>query len=252
MINAFYTAKSGVKNSQYYLDAVANNIANVNTQSFKAQNISFTDLLYSDFYNKEGVTLQNGNGSRIVISRDMGQGAAQRSDDKSDFMIDGRGFFAMMDSRGEITYTRSGSFSVHEFEGVNYLVSHCGDYVLDENLDRIELDTQSPVLFMSPGEAAGATDEEKENAVCVGLFYFSDSEKLIATGDGKYELPINTTMTTQVDMESKIVPGMNEASNVNLASEMAKLITAQRGFQINTRMIQTADEMEQNANNLSN
>lgn len=252
MINAFYSAKSGTKNYQYYLDTVANNISNVNTQGFKAQSVTFTDLMYTDFENAEGTTLQNGNGSRVLLSRDMTQGPAERSDDTADVMINGAGFFAVQDSAGDIAYTRSGSLSTSEIDGVSYLVTENGDFVLDQNLNKIEIDVANPVTFLSPGDAAGLTDTDKLNKITVGLFSFYDSEQLIATGDGKYVIAENSTLTPKLDTDSSIVSSMLESSNVSLVVEMAKMITAQRGFQINSTMIQTVDEMEQYANNLAN
>ena len=250
MINAFYTAKSGTKNYQSFLDAVSNNIANVSTPSYKSQSVSFTDLMYTNFQGTDGKELQNGSGSRILVTRDMSQGPAQRSDDPNDVIIKGDGYFAVQDSTGTVAYTRTSSFSVAEIGGVNYLVNNKGDFVLDPNLNKITVNTEKPVTFLSPGEALSLADVDKQNAITVGVFSFSDPEKLIASGDGKYV--IGNGITAALDTKSDLVANMAESSNVDLVTEMARMITAQRGFQINANMIQTADEMEQYANNLGN
>jgi len=130
MINAFYTSKSGAKNYQRYLDAVAHNLANVSTDGYKSKEVNFEELIYGDAQTEEGDAIENaiGNGSRVNVSVNMSEGLAKIADD------------------GTVT----------------------------------------------------------------------------------------------------------EGSNVDVATEMTKLIQAQRGFQMNTRMIQTADEIEQYANNLRN
>jgi flagellar basal-body rod protein FlgG len=247
MINAFYAAKSGTKNYQYYLDAVSNNISNINTESYKAQSVNFTDLMYTDIAGDDG-TLQNGNGSKVMVSRDMSQGAAQSSDNASDIMINGGGFFAVQEADGDIAYTRSGSLSASEIDGVNYLVTENGDFVLDENLNKITIDPQTALSIKAPGEDnTAATD----NTITLGIFSFSNTDNLVATGNGKYVIDPTSTLTATPDTESTIVTNMIESSNVDLITEMAKMINAQRGFQMNAKMIQTADEMEQYANNLS-
>lgn len=252
MITAFYTAKTGTKNYQSYLDAVANNVANVNTLGFKAQNVSFTDLLYADFQGANGTMLQNGTGSRILVSRDMSQGGAEQSDNPSDIVIKGNGFFAVQDAAGNIAYTRTGDFSVAEIGGANYLVAKNGEFVLDAGLNKIEVDAGKPMSLVSPGEAAQLSQADLSGRTVIGVFSFSDPEKLTAAGDGKYVVAANSGLTPALDTVSDLVAGMKESSNVNLVSEMARMITAQRGFQINANMIQTADEMEQYANNLGN
>lgn len=246
MINAFYSAKSGTKNYQNYLDAVANNLSNVNSESYKAQSVSFTDLMYTAFSGNNG-ELQSGSGSRILVSRDMSAGNVTTSSDSMDIFIDGDGFLAVKDVDGKIAYTRSGSLSAIELEGVNYLVTAQGDFVLDANLDKIKIPDVQSVSFSAPAEAAFGN----ENTITLGIFTFSNPEQLVETSGGNYTIAEGSALTAQPDTKSTVEQNMIESSNVDAASELVKMIVAQRGFQMNVKMIQTADEMEQYANKLT-
>jgi flagellar basal body rod protein FlgG len=244
MISAFYASKSGAKNYQYYLDAVANNIANVNTNGYKTQNVNFTDLLYSE---RGGV--QVGNGSKAVATRDMEQGGVLTDGASLNVMINGSGFLAVQDAGGNISYTRSGELSVGDVGGTDYLMTTSGDFVLDNNLNKIKIDdTQTSVTFRAPGEATG----NEAGIVTLGIFSFADPSELTALGNGKYRIPENSGITATPDTYSTLVQNMAESSNVDLVTEMSKMIMAQRGFQINAQMIRTADEIEQTVNNLNN
>lgn len=241
MISAFYASKSGAKNYQFYLDAIANNVANVNTHGYKAQNVNFTDLLYAEEYG-----LQIGTGSKAVVTRDMSAGGVLSSTALS-VMVEGDGFIAVQGADGQTAYTRSANLGVAEIGGVNYLITSSGDFVLDENLNRIVIgDTQNPIILKAPAEAGDAA-----GTYTLGVFAFINSEDLIALGDGKYAVNAENGMTAIPDIASKLLQNMEEASNVDLVNEMTKMITAQRGFQLNAQMIKTADEMEQTAINLN-
>lgn len=244
MINAFYSAKSGAKNYQSFLNATANNISNVNTQSYKAQRVSFTDLIYSNFNGEnEPENLQQGNGSRIVVTRDMSQGSMINGNGSLDVMINGNGFFALQKEDGSIAYSRNGSLKISQLDGENYLVSSSGDFVLDENLNRITVDS---------GDITLTAASENTQGVAVGLFEFENPGSLVATGDGSYVMPQDQVINVKADTDSKLVQNSLEGSNVELIKEMADMMIAQRGFQMNSQMIKTADEMEQQANSLIN
>ncbi|HBL83429.1 MAG: hypothetical protein A2Y17_04290 [Clostridiales bacterium GWF2_38_85] len=245
MINAFYASKSGVKNYQYCLDAIANNIANSRTDSYKAQVISFTDLLYTNIQSADGEpqNLQTGNGSRILIFRDMTQGIITTGE--NGIMINGNGYYAVENQNGETLYTKKGDFSVRDIDGADYLVTENGDFVLDPELNRIIVNGDEFFNLAAPGESL-------EGSMVLGIFKVTDSNDLISVGNGRYTISPDTTVTPELDTESKLIYDMNESSNVNLITEMSKMIIAQRGFQLNSQMLKTADELESYANNLRN
>ena len=245
MINAFYASKSGVNNYQSYLDAIANNIANASTDSYKAQVVSFTDLLYSNVQAPDGdpQNIQVGNGSRILVSKDMTQGAITTGN--AGIMINGSGFYAVENENGDVLYTRKGDFLVREIEGSNYLVNQNGDFVLDSDLNRVVLNQSNYFNLSAPGEATA-------NSTVVGIFQIQNPEDLIAVGNGKYMISPDAAAAPTIDTDSELVYDLIESSNVDLITEMSKMIIAQRGFQLNARMIQTVDELESYANNLRN
>lgn len=242
MISAFYASKTGAKNYQLYLNAIANNIANVNTNGYKAQNVSFTDLLYSE---EQG--LQIGTGSKAMVTRDMSSGGAQNSSSALSVMVEGDGFIALQGADGQIAFTRSANLGVADIGGVNYLITSTGDFVLDNNLNRIVItDTQNPITLKAPAETGDAA-----GTYTLGIYTFMNPADLIALGDGKYAVNEEAGMTAMPDTTSTLVQNMEETSNVDLVSEMTKLIIAQRGFQLNAQMIRTADEMEMTAIDLN-
>lgn len=230
MINGFYAAKSGAIGFQKSLDVTANNIANVNTQGFKARSAVFSELIATS---ANGSDIMIGNGSRISsVTRDTSQGPLAHTGDEFDVMISGNGYFAVQGMDENIYYTRSGSFSASSEGNLKYLVTTNGDYVLDEDLNRIEV----------RGEAISSLGR-------AGVFRFDNPEGLTSEGNGKYAAN-EYSGEAIIDQASKKTIRAQELSNVDLVTEMTNMITAQRGFQLNIRMAQTADEIEQIVNNL--
>ena len=151
--------------------------------------------------------------------------------DKLDVRI-GNAYFSVQGMDENIYYTRSGSFSVSNEGNQKYLVTSEGDYVLDGNLERIPV-AGEPISAL--GRAA--------------IFAFDNPEALTSLGSGRYAAN-EFSGQALIDTESKKNIKAQELSNVDLVTEMTKMMTAQRGFQLNLRMAQTADEIEQTVNNL--
>ncbi len=230
MINGFYAAKSGMKNYQYSLDVTGNNIANVNTQGYQAKEVNFTDLIYTS---AQGLDVMVGNGSRAQTTTNItNQGAAGQEWPMS-AMISGTGYFSVENADGTISFLRSGNFSISQEQGQSYLVVKSGEYVLNQQGQRI---------------AANLNDFEGALAQ-VALYSFLNPGALDAQGDGKYAVSA-ASGEAAVDNVSQWVTGATELSNVDLIGEMTRMMIAQRGFQFNAKMIQTADELEQITNGL--
>jgi flagellar basal-body rod protein FlgG len=230
MINGFYTAKSGMKGFQTSLNVTANNIANVNTQGFKAKTTAFSELIATS--GGDGISV--GNGSRVsAINTDDSQGAYRQTGGNLDVMISGLGYFAVENADGSVSYTRSGSFSVSNEADGNYLVTASGEYVLGNGNARIKV--------------TGALSENSLSEVAV--YRFDNPGGLVSEGGGKLRASANSGEAV-IDTESKLSYRAEELSNVDLISEMTRMITAERGFQYNAKMLQTADELEQTVNNL--
>jgi flagellar basal-body rod protein FlgG len=227
MIRGFYSAMLGLNNSQTKFDTIANNIANIDTAGFKAQVTSFSETLYSNL--DENVNI--GSGARVIgNSTRFLQGTKEYTGENYDFAIDGDGFFAVSDITGNTYYTRSGNFSVSIEEESNYLITAEGLYVLDQNMNYIEISDGLPVS--KPG-----------------VFSFLNPYALQQLGGSKFAASLLSGQPEPVENVS-VMEGYLEASSVDLVEEMTKMIEAQRVFQLNSKIIQVTDEMEQTANTL--
>ena len=230
MINGFYAAKAGAKSFQSSLDVTANNIANVNTQGYKAQEISFTDLIYTD---AQGADFMVGNGSRVAGTTVNAEQGGLGQDGQRSVAIKGEGFFALDNGQNDPVYTRTGDFALSAEGNAMYLTTSDGSYVLDQNGQHIQV-----------------TDGDIGTAVSrAALYSFPNPEELEALGDNHYAAT-NASGAAAADTQSQIVGNAYELSNVDLTREVTHMMLAQRGMQLSLRMIQTADELEQIVNNL--
>lgn len=230
MINGFYAAKSGVKVFQSSLDITANNIANTNTEGYKAQTASFTDLMYTS---AQGADFLVGNGARLsATDLNTAQGGLSPDGERS-VAVEGEGFFAIEGAQGNTEYTRAGGFALSAEGNGIYLVTPDGGYVLDANNRRITV---------TGGDIQAAIHQ-------AGLFTFPNPDALTALGDSRYA-QTNASGQAVRDNASQIRESALELSNVDLTLEMTHMMMAQRGVQFNLRMLQTADELEQVVNNL--
>ena len=142
MIRGFYTAASGLVSQQNNLNTVANNMANVSTTGFKSQSTAFSSLLYSSMHGGagRGNNISMGNGVKMQqTGLQLEQGTPVKTDMPFDFAITGELFAIENRGDGSITYTRDGSFSIDVDGSACYLVNSAGNYVLDEDGDRIRL-----------------------------------------------------------------------------------------------------------------
>jgi flagellar basal body rod protein FlgG len=230
LINGFYAAKSGAKAFQTSLDITANNIANVNTQGFRAQTSSFTDLIYT---NAQGANFDVGNGTRVSATPLSESQGGPSPDGEKSFAIKGEGFFAVKNAQGITAYTRSGDFSVSVEGNASYLVLPGGAYALDKNGQKIAVRS---------GDTGAAVRQ-------AAIYAFPNPEALNALGNGEYGASA-ASGAAALDTKSELVESAYELSNVDLTTELTHMMLAQRGIQMNLRMIQTADELENEANNL--
>lgn len=234
MINGFYAAKSGAKAFQTSLDITANNIANANTQGYRAQSASFTDLVYT---NSQGTDILTGNGARIAATSVItNQAGVQLNDGGYDAAINGEGFISVLDGQGDRVYTRAGSFNLSAEGNQLFLTLAGGQYVLNQNGQRIQVQSGDPE------DVRQAFDQ-------VALYAFPNPSALEPLGDGLYGQTAPSGQAA-IDPGSSLTQSASEVSNVDLTSEITRMMIAQRGMQMNLRMIQTADELEQDVNNL--
>lgn len=273
MIRAFYNSVAGMAAQQKSIDMISNNIANINTVGYKKERASFKDTMYTAMERRPQPTnLQVGSGVRVgATQRYFHQGVPESTGGSLDVAIHGPGFFKVEGGNGNIRYTRNGNFKlsseIDEQGAVFRLVTSSGYYVLDA-------ETQEPISFRPYYPQYGITFSQEDvlisedgtvsiqdqyhNAYSVGrisLVSFSNPEGLESTGDNMYRMPVEDGSITGVetlDGESELMQGYLERSNVEMAKEMTELIMAQRAYQLSSRVLQSADEMERLANDLRN
>jgi len=260
MIRSLWTAASGMKSQSLNIDVISNNLANVNTTGFKSSRADFQDLLYetlrqagtSSSENSDVPTgIQVGHGSRPVAShKSFTQGDFQQTKNELDIAIEGGGFFQIIQPNGETAYTRDGAFKM---DRDGRMVTADG-FIMDPEItipsDSISLSIglDGTVSVMQAG-----TNSPTEIGT-ITLARFVNPAGLHSIGRNLY-LPTNASGdaivgTAGEDGLGSLAQGFLEMSNVSVVDEMVKMITAQRAYEINSKAIQAADDMLQQANNI--
>lgn len=265
MMRSLWTAASGMKAQQLYVDVISNNLANVNTTAYKKDRLEFKDLLYETLDRAhvlesggKPVNLQVGHGTAPVATyKNFTEGNPEQTGGSLDFAIDGDGFFTVLGPSGNILYTKDGSFKLSVSEDGNKLTTSDGYPVLDDAGSEIYLDDIdiSKLSVSSLGEL-GYIDEDGVTVSMdqsLGLVKFPNQSGLESVGQNFY---VQTSATgepvpdEELGTRSTILQGYLESSNVQVVEEMVKLIVAQRAYEVNSKAIQSSDEMLGMANNL--
>ncbi|QUH19079.1 flagellar basal-body rod protein FlgG [Alkaliphilus sp. B6464] len=262
-MRALWTAASGMKAQQLNMDTISNNLANVNTTSYKRQKVEFKDLLYANLRTtnlNDGqgspVNLQVGHGVMpVATSRMFTTGNLERTDNPFDMGISGDGFFVIEDPSGNRFYTRDGNFKLSvEFDEMR-LVTSDGYTVVSDFDDAIYFEEGMKDITVNESGliTAETQDGEIEEIATIALAKFINNEGLEAVGKNLYKETVASGEPIYMEEEertSDIMQYYLETSNVQIVDEMVRLITAQRAYEINSKTIQTADEMLGMANNL--
>ncbi|MFZ5641422.1 MAG: flagellar basal-body rod protein FlgG [Bacillota bacterium] len=255
MIQALWSASSGMLAQQMNLDNIANNMANVNTVGYKKSKVEFQDMLYSVMREPDRRTLrgetvptwfQTGHGVMPVANQVIfEQGALQETGKALDFAIDGSGFFAVQLPDGTTAYTRAGSFSV---DGEGQLVNASGYPVLTQDGSPIVIDDPSAGITV---DSNGQIMQNDQTVGAIGVFSFTNPAGLERAGANLYLATVNSGEEMPADEAAyKLAQGMTEAANVNVAEEMTGMMIAQRAYELSSRAIRTADDMLGMANSL--
>lgn len=270
MMRSLWTAASGMTSQQMNVDTISNNLANVNTTAYKKERLEFKSLLYQNMERatldpansvNRPVNLQVGLGVRpIATGRIYDTGNFERTENKLDFAIEGNGFFSVQRGEDEIAYTKDGSFKLSIVEDGAMLVTSEGYPILSTDLEPITIPTNVMISAINVSEDGkiGYTDNSGEFVdlgVQFDLVQFSNTQGLLALGGNLLsKTPATGEEMHEIDGEvnktSRLVQGVLEMSNVQVAEEMVKLIVAQRAYELNSKAIQTSDDMLQLANNL--
>jgi flagellar basal-body rod protein FlgG len=264
MMRALWTAASGMVAQQTNVDIISNNLANVNTTGYKKERAEFKDLLYVTLdrarvmpTESKPVNLQVGHGTTLDATvRDFVTGNPEQTDNPLDFFIDGEGFFMIQGPNGEIDYTRDGSFKISITDSGKALTTSDGYAVLDETGAPITIDVDLSKLQVSQKGELGYMDDQGlyvPLGQTLGITYFDNRNGLEAFGANLYKAtqaagtPIAAADSTQTSL---ITQKFLESSNVKSVEEMIKLIVAQRAYELNSKAIQSSDEMLGIANSL--
>jgi len=260
MFKALFTSASGLQCQQAYIDTIANNLANVNTNGFKASQLNFQDLLY-DHQVMPGTEategyqvptgLEIGSGVRIVSSAKLfRQGELEQTGRELDLSIQGPGFFRVQQADGTIAYTRDGAFGL---DGQRRIVTPDGRPLADN----ITIPSNATTIIVASDGRVYATigsSTEQQAVGAITLASFANPAGLKSIGDNLYVETVAsgaaTTNTPGQNGVGVIRQGYLERSNVDVVSELVRLITAQRAYEVNTKAIRIADEMLQQSNAL--
>jgi len=260
MIRSLHTAATGMEAQQLNMDVIANNLANVNTTGFKRSRADFQDLLYQTLRatgatQAQGVKIptgiQVGLGVRPAASQKIfTQGDFQQTGNTWDLLIEGAGFFQVTLPSGELAYTRDGSFKI---DGTGRAVTSDG-YPVDPAITipsgtkKVEIGEDGTVSVTLAGQMA------PQEVGTIQLANFINPAGLESLGRNLY---------SKTDSSGEAIPGIPgqdglgtvaqgfiEMSNVKVVEEMVNMILAQRAYEVNSKTIQTADEMLNIANNI--
>ncbi|SEA08897.1 flagellar basal-body rod protein FlgG [Pseudobutyrivibrio sp. ACV-2] len=269
MVRSLWSAASGMKGQQTSVDTIANNLANVNTTGYKAQNAQFKTLLYQTLQSKstnaQGDTkptaAQVGLGTRVAsLNSNFTQGAQLANDSNTAMCIIGEGFFAVQDGT-ETHYTRNGNFSwAINDAGEKVLTTPEGYQVLDQANQPIKVPKTVEKDFKVDPDTGAITIQNADGKYTatgqsVAIYQFTNRVGLNKIGENLYDeseasgepMP---EWSTQGVIRSEVVQNYLEGSNVNVADEMVNLIIAQRAYEMNSKAITTSDTMLEQANNL--
>lgn len=267
MMRSLWTAASGMIGQQSNLDVIANNLSNINTTGYKTQAANFKTLIYQNLQAKSTTTTgeqkpigaQVGLGVRIgSISSNFTQGALNASSGEFDYAIQGEGFFMVRQTDGTVAYTRNGHFNMSITENGIALTDSAGNPVLDMQGKDIVLPANYRTSEVGVDQFGNLTYPDENNnqqniGIQIGLAYFPNAGGLEKASGSNYlqtEASGNATIYSAADLNSKIVSGYLESSNVQAADEMVNMIIAQRAYEMNSKAITASDEMLQQANNL--
>ena len=260
MIRSLWTAATGMQAQELNIDVIANNLANVNTSGFKKSRAEFQDLLYESMRAAGAASsadttiptgIQLGHGTRpSAVQKMFSQGDFENTQNELDWAIEGDGFFQIELPNGDTSYSRCGEFKL-DADG---RIVNADGFPLVPQLT-IPSDTISITVGMdgtvSVIQAGDATPSEIGT---IQLARFVNAAGLRSLGKNLF-VPTEGSGdeiigTAGEDGLGSIAQGFLEMSNVSVVDEMVSMITAQRAYETNSKVIQTSDEMLQMANNL--
>ncbi|WP_298915621.1 flagellar basal-body rod protein FlgG [uncultured Algimonas sp.] len=253
-MNALKIAATGMAAQQMRVDVISNNIANMSTTAYQPRVAEFADLIYQQYQTPGTLTSQTGSvvpaGIQIgmgvrptTVSMEIVQGALSQTGGDFDLAIEGKGFFEIIQPDGESAFTRDGKFYI-DAEGL--LVNSDGNALADQitvptDAQRITISNDGEVMAYFGDAVEGQTIGN------ISLTVFANTKGLEALGGNLYReteasgAPINGAAGTEgIGIMRQ---GYLEDSGVDVVEEISELIEAQRGYELNSKIITAADEM---------
>jgi len=242
---------------QLNLDTISNNLANVNTTGFKGQRAEFQDLVYQTFRSASSTIGQSQNASQVGLGSnfsasgsDFSEGALQNTGGPLDLAIVGNGFFQVTKPDGSLAYTRDGSFKQ---DSNGSLVTSDGYPVeppitIPTNASSVTISNTGQVTAIVPGQ----NDPQQVGQLQLAMFpnpagLTRIGQNLFSASDAAGAVTLANPGLTGA---GEVSAGYLEGSNVQVVAEMVKMIMAQRAYEINSKAIQTSDQMLQTINAL--
>ncbi|MEK9952301.1 MAG: flagellar basal-body rod protein FlgG [Curvibacter sp.] len=255
MFNSLWISKTGMEAQQMQLDVISNNLANSSTNGFKRSHAVFEDLMYQNLRQAGSATseqsqlptgLQVGLGVRTVAtSRNFTQGSLQQSGNNLDVAIQGNGFFQITMPDGTINYTRDGAFQVN---AQGQIVTSNGlpvanGITVPANATSLAISADGNVTATIAGQVA------PQPVGTIALASFINPAGLEPRGQNLYAETAASgqpnTGTPGLNGLGQLMQGFLETSNVNVVQELVTMIQVQRAYEMNSKAIQTSDQMLQ-------
>jgi flagellar basal-body rod protein FlgG len=258
-MEALWIAKTGLDAQQTRISVISNNLANVNTAGFKRGRAVFEDLLYQNVTQAGGSTSQNtesptglsvGTGVRVVATeKNFTQGSALQTGNPLDLLIQGRGFFQVLQPDGNLAYSRDGSFKV---DSDGRLVTANGyeiqpSITIPTNAQSITVGLDGTLEATLPGQTAPTS---------IGKLQLADFINPAGLQPKGQNLFVETAASGSpqvadpgIEGIGTLVQGSLEGSNVNVVEELVSMIETQRAYEMNSKAISTSDQMLQYLNN---
>ncbi len=253
MINSLWIAKTGMSAQQTQLDVISHNLANVSTTGFKRNNAVFEDLIYQNLrqvgsntteQNQLPTGLHLGLGVRTVAtSRNFTQGSLQETKNNLDVAINGNGFFEVTMPDGTIGYTRDGSFQV---DAQGRVVTSSGlpvanGITVPQGATSISISADGVVSAI----VAGNTQPQQLGSLAMSSFI--NPAGLEPVGQNLFKESAASGQPQQGTPGTNglgfIKQGFLESSNINVVEELVNMIQTQRAYEMNSKAIQTSDQM---------
>ena len=258
MLRSIWTSRSALNANQERLNVISNNLANSSTTSYKREDVGFKDLL-NETLDRRGYPLEDkkadmGTGVRVTNwYKNYNQGVIIATGTNTDLCLERiteTAFFRVFNTQGEALYTRDGSFKIDMQGNIVDSNGYRLELQYEEGINPEEVNFRNKDIKINEvGEITIKQGEEYVKVAKINTYTSTGNQAFRSIGDSYY-LP-NEGAEIRVATDTIMHQGALEASNVDMAQEITDMILTQRAFQLNTKGLETADEMWGMINNMS-